>query len=106
MGEHPPVADEGHEVGYAAGESHLVGHQHELRAEVFQLPDHLEDLGGHLRIKRRSGLVEEQPLWLHDERPEDGDPLFLAAGEFSWPLVGMSGEAKPLQRLPHASPRL
>ena len=83
-----------------------MGHQHKLRAEILQLPDHLQHLGRHLRIERGGGLVEKQPPRLHDERPQDGDPLLLAAGEFGRTLVGVVGQAKPLQRLPHASPRL
>ena len=42
---------------------------------------HVEHLVDHLRVERRGRLVEEHHLGVHRQRPGDGDPLLLAAGE-------------------------
>ena len=37
---------------------------------------------------------------LHGQRAGDGDPLLLAAGELRRVLVGLVGDADPLEQLP------
>ena len=93
------AADKRHLVGHPAGKAHLVGHEHEPGADLFELADHLEDLGGHLRIEGGGWFVEKQPLRLAGESPEDGDPLLLPAGELGRALVGMLRELEALERL-------
>ena len=46
-----------------------------------QLPDQVQDLGDELRVEGARDLVEEQQVRLHRERPDDRDPLLLAAGQ-------------------------
>lgn len=40
-----------------------------------------QDLRLHRFIQRRGRLVEDQQLWLQDQRARDGDTLTLAAGK-------------------------
>ena len=48
----------------------------------------LDHFGGHARVERAGGLVEQDRLGVHGEGAGDGDALLLAAGE----LVGAGGE--------------
>ena len=102
VGKHTPVADERQLVGHATGEAHLMRHEHELRAQGLEFSDHFEHLGRHFGIECRGRLIEKQPARPHDERPQDRDPLLLAAREFRRPLVGVRGELESLERLAHA----
>ena len=51
----------------------------------------------HLRVERRSRLVEQHDLRLHAQRPGDRHPLLLAAGELTGKLVGLLGNAHALE---------
>ena len=82
-----------------------MGHEHEPGADLFELADHLEDLGGHLRIEGGGWLVEKQSLRLAGKSPEDGDPLLLPAGELGGAFVGVLGELEALERLSDPFPR-
>ena len=62
--------------------------------------DHdVEDLVDHLRVERRGRLVEEHHLRVHGQRAGDGDALLLAAGELGRVLVGLVGDADPVEQL-------
>ncbi len=89
-----------------------VGHEEERHAglvpEGQQLLLHLAP--GE-RVQRREGLVHQEHLRLHGERPGDGDALLHAAGELVRVAGGESREpdlvdrgARPLQRLGAAEP--
>jgi hypothetical protein len=43
--------------------------------------DRLHDKKGVGRIERRCRLVEQEYLWIAEQRPRDRDPLLLASGE-------------------------
>ena len=106
MGRDPAVGDEGDLVSHPPGKAHLVGDQHELRTRPFEVVDHVEHLSGHLGVECGGWLVEKQPSGLHHQGPKDRDPLLLASGEFGRPLVGVSGEPKPLERFRDPPPGL
>ena len=104
-GDDLPAADKRHLVGHLAGKAHLVSHEDEAGAKVFELADHLEDFGSHLRIEGGGRLIEEQPLRLGGESPEDGDPLLLPAGELGRAFVGVLRELEALEWLSDPFPR-
>ena len=85
-----PAVEEADPVRDVAGEAHLVGrddHRHARRPRVPRIT--LEHLGDELRVERRGDLVEQQDVGLHGERPDDRDPLLLAARQ----LVGVVASA-------------
>ena len=92
----------GHEddaVGGLAGEAHLVGDD-DHRHAVFGEPHHdVEHLGDHLGVERARRLVEQHHLRVHRERPGDGDALLLTARELGRHLVGLVGDADPVEQL-------
>jgi hypothetical protein len=93
------VVHEDHAVGGAPGEAHLVGdddHGHAVSGEVGH---DVEDLVDHLRVERRGRLVEEHHGRVHRQRPGDGDALLLPAGQLRGVLVGLAGDADPLEQL-------
>jgi hypothetical protein len=50
---------------------------------ALDLPDGAPQLQTHLGVEGAEGLVEQQYLGLVGQRPRDGDPLLLAAGELA-----------------------
>ena len=56
----------------------------------------------HLRVERAEGLVEQQHLRLHRQRPGQRHPLPLAAGELGGIAVGEPVELDQAQQLVHA----
>ena len=69
--------------------------------------DHdVEDLVDHLGVEGRRRLVEEHDLRVHGQRPGDGHPLLLAAGQLGRVLVGLGADADPVEQLPGALLRL
>ncbi len=66
---------------------------------VGELADDAEDLGDELRVERARDLVEEHELGPHRQRPDDRDPLLLAAGQPIRVLVALVGEAEPGEQL-------
>ncbi len=62
-----------------------------------------QDLGHELGVERAGHLVEEQQVGLHRERPDDRDPLLLAAGEPIGVLGGLVGESEASRAAPSAS---
>src|SRR5918999_2545769 len=75
----PAVVDEDDPVADLAREPHLVGHDGHRHAVAREVAHDVEHLPDHLRVQRRSRLVEEHELRLHGERPRDRDALLLAA---------------------------
>src|SRR5665647_2205243 len=95
----PALRHEHHPVGGPAGKAHLVGDD-DHRHPVLGQPGHdVEDLVDHLGVERRSRLVEEHDLGIHRQRPSDGHALLLATRKLSGVLVGLLGDADPLQQL-------
>ncbi len=96
LDDHPAVHED-QPVGDLAGEAHLVGddhHRHALRGEVLHDAEHVAD---ELGVEGAGRLVEQHHLGVHRQRPGDGDPLLLAAGE----LGGVG--ARPSRRGPTLS---
>ena len=71
------------------------GHSH---AVLGQIPHEIQHLTHHLRIQRGGGLVEQHDLRIHGQRPDDGDPLLLAAGEHIGIGVRLVRKADALQQ--------
>ena len=87
------LLDEVDAVRGLAGERHLVGDHDHRRALVGQLLHDVEHLADERRVEGRRGLVEQQDLGLHRERPGDRDALLLAAGQARRVLVALLGQA-------------
>ena len=96
--DNPALGEEGDVIADLAGESHFMGHEHEMPAFLLQKLDGLQDLRSHLRIQRRSGLIEEEHLGLHGEGPGDGHALLLSAGKLRRFLVRMVRKPKTGKR--------
>ena len=57
---------------------------------------HIEHFSDHLGVKRARGLVEEDDIGVHRERPRNCHALLLAAGELRRAGVAVSGHADAL----------
>ena len=75
-------------------------HRHAVAREIAHDVEHLPD---HLRVQRRGRLVEQHQLRVHGERPRDRHPLLLPARQVGRVLVGLLGDADPLEQLVRAS---
>ncbi len=74
------IVKKGDVIGDLAGEAHFVGYQDEIAAFFAEFFDHVEDFGGHFRVERGSGLIEEQEARVDGDGAGDGDALALADG--------------------------
>src|SRR4051794_1350780 len=89
----------GHEddaVRHLPGETHLVGHANHRHSVPGQRHHRVQDLLYHLRVERRSRLVEQHGLGLHAKRSCNGDTLLLPARELRRILVGLIADPDPL----------
>ena len=66
-------------VADLAGETHLVGDHDHGPSLAGEPTYHLQDLAHQFRVQRRRGLIEEQHVGLHGQRPGDVGALLLAA---------------------------
>ena len=86
-------------VGGLAGQL-LIVRDHDqgraLAAEVVEQQGH--DLGGRGRVEVARRLVRQQDLGPIHQRPRDGDPLVLAAGELHRPMPQPSAQPDRLER--------
>jgi hypothetical protein len=71
---------EGGPVGHPRRLLHVVGDDRDGVA-VLELVDELLDLRGGDGVQRRSGLVHQEHLGLHRQRPGDAQALLLTARE-------------------------
>ena len=71
------------------------------RVVVVQLAHQPTHLHPELDVKLGERLVEQQHLRLQDQRPGQGHPLLLAAGQLAHPTPGECGQLDPLQHLGH-----
>ena len=83
-----------------AGEAHRVRDDDHRLAGLGQVGDHADHFGGHPRVERAGGLVEEDRFGLHRQGAGDGDALLLAAGELVGAGGELVGEADAVQELP------
>ena len=58
-----------------------------------------EHLAYHFRVKGRSRFVEQQHLRIHSQRPGNGHPLLLAAGDLPGLGIDVGGHAHLFQVL-------
>src|ERR1043165_845491 len=92
------AVDEDHPVRYLAREAHLVrdhDHRHAIVREQTHDGEHFADQFG---IESRRGLVEEDCLRTHRQRPRDRHALLLAAGKPVRVVVLPAGQADAQQQ--------
>ena len=71
-----------HLVGEFEGLLLVVRHEHAGHTDlVVELPQPLPQFHPHLGVERAEGLIEQEDLRPDGERPGEGHPLPLAAGE-------------------------
>ena len=75
-----------------------MGHHHHGHAIGRQSLHHLQHFTHHLRIEGAGWFIKEQDAGLHAEGAGYGNPLLLAAGELAGKLMGLLGNADPLQQ--------
>jgi len=68
---------------------HIVGDD-DYRVRDFQLKQKFLYARGGNRVQGRAGLVKQNDLRLHRQRPGDAQPLLLSAGELEGVLVRLS----------------
>ena len=64
-----------------------------------QRADQIHDPGGGVAVQLTGRLVGEQDARSRGQRPGQGHPLLLAAGQLVGPLIGMAGQADQVQHL-------
>ena len=74
-----------------------MGNDDHGHALFCQRLDNLQYLADHLRVQRGCGLIEQQQLRLHAERPGNGYTLLLAAGQLCRSGVDVSAHAHLFQ---------
>src|SRR6476620_8043519 len=92
-----PAIHEHDAVRGAAGKTHLVGDHHHGHPFFGQRRHHVEYFVDHLGIQRAGRLVEQHDFRVHRQRPRDRNPLLLASRQLRRVLVGLVGDANPLQ---------
>ena len=80
-------------------ERHLVRHNDHRQAFLGQVLHDAQDFPDHLRIERRSRLVEEQDFRIHRQGAGDCDSLLLSAGQLGDPEMHAVGQTDFLQVL-------
>ena len=100
-----PVPHDGHLVGEGERLTLVVGDEHRRRAPLGEgRGDGLAGRGPQRRVEGGEGLVEEDDRGVERERPGEGDPLLLTAGELVRPAPGERGvEPDELEQLPHTA---
>src|SRR3954471_4337776 len=100
-----PGQHEGGLVGHARGLLHVVRDDHDREA-LLELEHELLDLQRGDRVERRRGLVHDDHLGLHGDRPGDAQALLLAAAEadagLAEAVLDLLPESRGAQRLLHA----
>ncbi|MNS72222.1 hypothetical protein D3C72_1056240 [compost metagenome] len=95
---HPPLMQEHDLVGDVTGKRHLVGdHQHGAPL-LGQLAHQTEHLPHQFGIERRGGFIEQHHLGIHRQRPGNGRPLLLAAGEMTGVVVAPLPQTHPVEQ--------
>ena len=74
-----------------------MGHQHQGDAALVQGVENGQHLRGGAGIEGAGGFIGQQQRRVVDDRPGDGHPLLLAAGELIWSVGQTLGQAHPLQ---------
>ena len=79
------------------GEGHLVSHHQHGHALLGQRLHDVQHLAHHFRVQSGGGLVEQQHLRVHGQRPGDGHPLLLTAGDLPGLGVDIGGHTHLFQ---------
>ena len=90
---------EDHPGGDLTGKADFVGDYHHGHAVGGKLLHDRQHLADHFRIQGGSGLVEEQNVRVHSQRPGDGHPLLLTAGQLGRKGRGFVQQPHSLQKL-------
>src|SRR5690606_32287840 len=94
-----------HSVGDLKGLFLIVGDEHTGDVDlVVQPPQPTSQLLAHLGVEGAEGLVEQQHLGLHGQRPRQGHALSLASGKLRRIAVGQPLQLDQLQQLIDPSP--
>ena len=80
-------------VCHIPGKGHFVGDDNHGGLPAGQIPDDPQHLSGQLRVQCRGGLVEAENIRLQGQRPGNGDPLLLAAGQLMGIVSGAVGQS-------------
>ena len=81
----------------AAATSGVVGDEHDRPAGGVELAEEAEDVGADVAVEVAGRLVGEDERRVGDERPGDGDPLLLAAGQLGRLVVEAVAQPEPLE---------
>ena len=81
-----------------AGKRHLVRDDDGGHALLCQFPDDSQNLLNHFRVKGGGGLIKEDDVGIHCQRPDDGEALFLSAGERPGKGISLILQADALQK--------
>ena len=99
LNDHAPVHED-QAVADLPGEADLVGDHDHGHARSSQILHHVEYLADQLRIQSARRFVEEHQLGLHRQRPGDGHPLLLSAGQLGRIAVQLIRQADPVEQGP------
>ena len=98
VGHHPPTGQEHHSLGEDLDLAHVVAGDQQRRAVGGA---HVEQAGphplGHVRVERRSGLVEHEQAGSVQDRLGDADQGALARGQLVAHALGQVGDAEALE---------
>ena len=83
-----------------------MGYDHHRHSVSGKLLHQLQHLAYHLRVQRRSRLIEEYHVRIHSKGPYDRDPLLLPAGQGRRIDVRLIFQADPSQKLHRLFPYL
>jgi hypothetical protein len=72
------MVDKHDAVSDIAGEADLVRDNEHRHSSLGEVAHHRENFPDEFGVKRGRGFVEKKELWVHRERPGDGDPLLLS----------------------------
>ena len=75
-----------------------MGHHHHGHLLLSQRPDDLEDFPGQLGIQGGGGFIEKQDIRMHGQRPGNGHPLLLPAGQLAGIRVRLVGKPHLLEQ--------
>ena len=80
-------------AGHASGKIHFMRDDRHRHSFPGQAADDRQHFADHRGVQCGSRFVEQDDFGVHGQTPGDGDPLFLAAGEFIRKVVGFFSEA-------------
>jgi len=79
------------------GDGVIMGDQNHSVSRPVEALEQMQDLPAGVGVQRAGGLVGEDDRRFSHQRPGDGDPLLLSAGELVWPVPQLAAQAHQLQ---------